>query len=449
MPPSPITRRRFLQGTAMSAAGLTILPRHALGRPGRTSPNEKLNIAGIGVGGMGAANLAALESENIVALCDVDHEYAAKTFKKYPNARVWRDYREMLEEQKDIDAVVIATPDHTHAVISIAAMRAGKHVYCQKPLTHNIAEARRMVAVARETRVVTQMGIQGHSGEGARLICEWIAAGAIGDVRAVDAWCALSYYPWGHEWWSSRLHEPAADAPDAPATLDWNLWLGPAALRPYHPTYHPCTWRAWLDFGCGMMGDRGVHTLDPVVWALRLGAPTRVEASSLGGNEHVHSFAGVVTFEFAARGEWPPVTVRWYDGLRAPRPPELEPERRMGDGEGGVIFHGSKGRIMCGTYGEGPRLIPESAMKALVRPPETLARVPDSHEQDWVRACKLGQAAGADFAYGALVTEICHLGNIARRVDAPIEWDAERMRVNNHEAANRLIGREYRSGWSL
>lgn len=258
-----INRRRFLVGTAMTAAA-TIVPRHVLGGAGNIAPSEKLNIAGIGVGGMGKSNIMQLESENIVALCDVDHEYAAETFKRYPKAKVYTDFRKMLDKQKDIDAVMIATPDHTHAVIAAEAMRRKKHVYCQKPLTHDVYESRMLAKLAKETGVTTQMGIQGHSMEGGRLICEWIWDGAIGKVTEVDAWCSLSYYPFGHEWWSSKWSRRPKETPPVPATLDWDLWLDPAPERPYHPAYHPGVWRCWWDFGCGMMGDRGAHTLDPV-----------------------------------------------------------------------------------------------------------------------------------------------------------------------------------------
>lgn len=449
MSPQRISRRRFLGHTA-SAAAFTIVAPRVLGGRGRTAPSEKLNIAGIGVGGMGAANLAALESENIVALCDVDHAYAARTFQKYPQAKVWRDYREMLERQKDIDAVVIATPDHTHAVIALAALQAGKHVYCQKPLTHDIYEARRLAEAARSAGVATQMGIQGHSGEGARLICEWIQDGAIGPVREVDAWCNISYYPWGHAAWSSKWGAARpTDTPTPPDTLDWDLWIGPAPMRPYHPAYHPLVWRCWLDFGSSMMCDRGTHTLDPVVWALRLGPPTSVEATSLGGTSETHALAAVVTFRFPARGDLPPVKLTWYEGVRAPRPEELEPGRIMGESEGGVLFRGERGLLMCGIYGNSPRLVPESRMREYHRPPPTLPRVPDSHEQDWVRACKSGAPAGAPFEYGALLTEICQLGNIAKRVDDRIEWDSAALQVTNLPEANRFVRTDYRAGWSL
>ena len=375
-----INRRHFLAATATAAAA-TIVPRHVLGGSQHTPPSEKLNIAGIGVGGMGSSNLRELESENIIALCDVDHVYAAETFKRYPQAKVYSDYREMLDKEKGIDAVMIATPDHTHAVIAIEAMRRGKHVYCQKPLTHDIYEARMLAKAARETGVVTQMGIQGHSGEGVRLISEWIQDGAIGEVREVDAWCSLSYYPFGHAYWSSKWSRRPEDTPPVPATLNWDLWLGPAPERPYHPAYHPAVWRCWWDFGSGMMGDRGVHTLDPVVWALKLGYPTSVEATSLDLNPDTHPLGSIVTYQFPVREGFPPLKLTWYDGLRAPRPAELEDGRQMGHAEGGVLFKGTQGKLVGGVYGESPRLIPESRMKEYKLPPKTIPRVDGTQDR--------------------------------------------------------------------
>jgi predicted dehydrogenase len=443
-----INRRRLLATTAATAA-FTIVPRHVLGGAQHTAPSEKLNIAGIGVGGMGKSNLSQLETENIVALCDVDHAYAAGTFKKYPQAKVYSDYREMLDKEKSIDAVMIATPDHTHAVISMEAMRRGKHVYCQKPLTHDVYEARMLAKAARETGVTTQMGIQGHSMEGGRLICEWIWDGAIGEVREVDAWCSLSYYPFGHAYWSSKWNRRPQDTPPVPTTLNWDLWLGPAPHRPYHPAYHPAVWRCWWDFGCGMMGDRGAHTLDPVVWALKLGHPTSIEATSLDLNPDIHPLAAIVTYQFPARGDLPPVKLTWYEGVRAPRPLELEDGRRMGHVEGGSLFKGTRGKLVGGVYGEDPRLIPESRMKEYKRPPKTIPRVEGSHEQDWVRACKAGKKAGADFEYSGLLTEICLLGNIAKRMDARIEWDGPNLNVTNLPEANKYVRTTYREGWTL
>jgi len=444
-----ISRRAFIGAAAAAAGAFTIVPRRVLGGPGNVPPSEKINIAGIGIGGMGRTNLKNLETENIVALCDVDPEFAAETFKRYPQAKVFQDFRVMLDKQRDIDGVVVATPDHTHAVISLAAIQAGKHVFCQKPLTHDVWEARRLAQAAKEAKVATQMGIQGHSGEGARLICEWIGAGLIGEIHEVDAWCSLTYYPWGHAYWSSKWSERPKDTPPVPPTLDWDLWIGPAPMRPYHPAYHPRTWRCWWDFGCGMMGDRGAHTLDPVVWALKLGAPSSIEATSCGNTKEVHPLSAIVTFRFPARGELPPLKLTWYEGTRPPRPEELEDGRQLGHPEGGALFKGAKGTIMCGVYGENPRIIPDAKMKEAQLPAKTLPRVTDSHEQDWVRACKTGKPAGADFSYSGPLTEICLLGNVAKRVDARMEWDAANLKVTNLPEANRYVRTEYRKGWSL
>jgi predicted dehydrogenase len=233
-----------------------------------------------------------------------------------------------------------------------------------------------------------------------------------------------------------------------PPTLNWDLWIGPAPERPYHPAYHPAVWRCWWDFGCGMMGDRGAHTLDPVVWALKLGAPTSIDATTCGNTPQVHPLSAIVTFRFPARGDLPPVKVTWYEGTRPPRPEELEDGRKMPD-EGGAIFIGTKGKIMCGVYGDGSRIIPEAKMKEAKLPEKTLPRVNGSHEMDWVRAIKTGQPAGADFAYSGPLTETCLLGNVAQRVDARIEWDAQNLKVTNLPEANRYIRTEYRKGWSL
>ena len=438
-----VTRRQFVQGTALTAsaaAAATVVPRHVLGGPRDIPPSEKMNVAGIGVGGMGAGNLRHVESENIVALCDVDENYAGRTFAKYPDAKRYVDYREMLDKQKDIDGVVIATPDHTHAVISMAAIRAGKHVYCQKPLTHDVYEARMLAQAAREAGVATQMGIQGHSGEGLRLICEWVWAGLIGEVREVDAWCSLTYYPWGHASWSSQWGERPEETPPVPAGLDWDLWIGPAPMRPYHRAYHPRTWRCWWDFGSGMMGDRGAHTFDPIFWALKLGAPESIDATTCGNTEEVHPLSAIVTYRFPARGDMPPVKLNWFDGgLKPPRPKELEPGRRMAD----MTYLGEKGTIM------GHRLIPETAMAAYGRPPKTIPPSP-GHDEEWVAACRGGPRAGSDFVeHSGLLTEACLLANVAVRSGKKLEWDGPNLKITNDEAANKLLHREYREGWSL
>jgi len=445
------TRREFAKKTAMwagAATAVSIVPRHVLGGPRQIPPSEKMNIAGIGIGGMGAGNLRNVQSENIVALCDVDKNYAAGTIRKYPNAEFYVDYREMLDKRKDIDGVVVATPDHTHAVISMAAIRAGKHVYCQKPLTHDVYESRMLAQAAKEEKVATQMGIQGHSGQGIRSICEWIWAGLIGEVHEVDAWCSLSYYPWGHASWSSKWSERPKETPPVPTGLDWDLWIGPATMRPYHRAYHPRTWRCWWDFGCGMMGDRGAHTLDAVFWALKLTAPTSVDGTSCGNTPEVHPLSAIVTFQFPARDDMPPLKLKWYEGTRPPRPADLEDGRRL-PAEGGVLFKGTKGIIMCGVYGNSPRIIPETKMREVTLPEKTIPRVNGTHEQDWVRACKTGDPAGADFSYSGPLTEICLLGNIAKRVDTRIRWDAENLKITNLPDANQYVRAEYRKGWKL
>lgn len=442
-----MTRRHFLAASAI-ASSFAIVPRHVLGGPGQKAPSEKLNIAGIGVGGMGASNMKALESENIVALCDVDHGYAANTIKRYPNAKTFTDFREMLEKQKDIEAVMIATPDHTHAVIAMAAIRAGKHVYCQKPLTHDIYEARMLAKAAKEARVATQMGNQGHSMEGIRCVCEWIWDGAIGEVREVDAWCSLSYYPWGHAGWSSKWGTRPKETPPLPASLNWDIWLGPAPQRPYHPAYHPAVWRCWWDFGCGMMGDRGAHTLDAVVWSLKLPQPTSIEATSCGLNPDTHPLSAIVTYKFPARENLPPVKLSWYEGTRPPRPDEFADDLEW-PREGGALFKGSKGQLICGVYGENPRLLPEALWKSYKKPAKTIPRVGTSHEMDWVRACKTGQAAGSNFEVSGPLTEICLLGNVAKRVDARILWDPAQLKVTNLPEANQYVRTTYREGWSL
>jgi len=443
-----VSRRHFIN-TAVSAGLYGIIPKQGRARLQQQSAADKLNIAGIGIGGMGSSNLRNLENENIVALCDVDPSYAAETAARYPKAAFYKDFRILLEKQKDLDAVVIATPDHTHAVIALAAMEAGKHVYCQKPLTHDIRESRRLAAAARASKVTTVMGIQGHSAEGIRLISEWIWAGVIGPVREVDAWCSLSYYPWGHAYWSSKWDNRPEDTPAVPDGLDWDLWIGPAPMRPYHPAYHPRVWRCWWDFGCGMMGDRGVHTLDSVHMALKLGYPDSVAATTLGGNEETHPLASIVTYQFPEREEMPPLKLTWYEGIEPPWPDRLEAGRSFPK-EGGVFFKGDKGTIMCGIYADSPRLIPESAMQDFKGTAKVLPRVEGTHEQDWAEHCKEGSQPMANFEYSAALTELTLLGNIAKRFPGQLlPWDGPNMTVTNLPEADLWIKRPYRQGWKL
>jgi len=450
-----MNRRDFLLSTASGAAAFTIVPRHVLGGWGGTAPSEKLNIAGVGVGGMGKNNLKNLGDENIVAICDVDEKYAGKVFDEYPQAKKYTDFRRMLERQKEIDAVVVGTPDHTHAVISMMAMKMGKHVYCQKPLTHSVYEARMLTEAARKYKVATQMGNQGHSGEGVRLICEWIWDGAIGPVREVHAWTNRPVWPQG-------IERPK-ETPAVPATLDWDLWLGPAPVRPYHPAYLPFNWRAWWDFGTGALGDMACHVLDPVFWSLKLGYPTAVEAChsyevremwKRVDNKETYPSASMVRYEFPAREDMPPVKLKWYDGgMLPPRPEELEPGRQMGKDGSGVIFVGDKGKLMCGTYGDSPRLIPEGRMREYERPGKTLERIEGDvggHEKNWVRACKGGEPACSNFDYAGFLTEAVLMGNLAIRCPGErLNWDGENMKVTNVPEANEYVRRQYRQGWTF
>ncbi len=448
-----LSRRDFMGTAAAAMAAVTFVPRHVLGGANNTPPSEKLNIAGVGIGGMGQNNIRACETENIVALCDVDWKYAASVFKKYPNAQTWKDYRQMLDEQKDIDAVVVATPDHNHAVVAMAAMQRGKHVYVQKPLTRSVYEARMLTEAARKYKVATQMGNQGHSSEEIRMICEWIWDGAIGDVHEVHCWTNRPVWPQG-------IDRPT-DTPPVPETLDWDLWIGPAPMRPYNPTYLPFNWRAWIDFGAGALGDMGCHVMDAAFWSLKLKYPTSVEAShsyqvpkmwTRFDNKETYPTAEVVHYQFPAREGMPPVKLNWYDGGMLPeRPEDLEPNRRIP--ESGSIFVGTKGKIMCGTYSENARIIPETKMRAYTRPKKTIPRIengPGGHEQDWIRSCKGGPAASSNFDYAGPFTETVVMGNLAvLNPGKRLEWDGENMKVTNDEEANTYVKPTFREGWSL
>jgi predicted dehydrogenase len=453
------SRRGFLR-TAAAIASVTVVPGHVLGLDNQQPPSERLNIAGVGVGGMGHSNLTKCSAaqENIVALCDVDQVYAAKTFKQFPKARVYGDFREMLDKQKDIQAVIVATPDHVHAVVALAAMRAGKHVYVQKPLAHSVYEARMLTEAARQYKVVTQMGNQGHSGLGIRLVCEWIWSGAIGAVREVHAWTNRPVWPQGVE-----VDRPR-DTPPVPATLDWDRWLGPAPYRPYHPTYLPQSWRAWWDFGTGSLGDLGCHVLDPVFWAMKLKYPQSVEAciSTYWGDfwkitkpkNETYPRSTIVRYKFPARADMAPMTLTWWDGgLMPPRPEQLEEGRQMGDSDGGLLFLGDKGTLMAGCYGKSPRLIPETTMKEFKFPTPTIDRIPgglDGHEKDWIRACKGGKPASSNFDYSGPLSEMVLMGNLAVRFpDRRLLWNGENMEVTNDAQANHYVRRKYREGWSL
>ncbi len=438
---SKISRRAFM-GSAAAVAAFTIVPRHVLGGQGNKPPSEKLNIATVGAGGMGAGNTGACGGENIVALCDVDERRAADTFKRFPNARKWKDFRKMLDEQKEIEAVIVATPDHVHTPAAMAAMKRGKHVYVQKPLTRTVWEARMLTEAARKYKVKSQMGNQGHSGEGVRLICEWIWDGAIGEVREVHAWTNRPIWPQG-------IDRPK-DTPEVPKELDWDLWLAGSPERPYHPCYLPFSWRGWWDFGGGALADMACHLLDPVFSAMKLGYPTSVQGDAADVNDETFPKASTVVYEFPAREGMPAMKLYWYDGGRKPpRPEELEAGREMTS----VTFYGSKGKLMCGEYGDQPRLIPETKMQEYKRPPKTLPRVNGSHEQNWIDACK-GKldAACSNFDYSGPMTEAVVMGNLSLRreiVGEKLMWDGKNMKVTNNDKANKYVNLPYRKGWSL
>ena len=446
-----VSRRQFVAG--VSAIGsLMIVPRHVLGGAGFTPPSDKLNIACIGAGGQAAWDIGQLQNEHFVAFCDVDWERAAGTFAKHPQAAKYRDYREMLEKEKDkIDAVLVAVPDHTHAPASMYAIKKGKHVYCEKPLTRTVFEARAIAQAAREAKVATQMGNQGMAFEGNRLINEWIWDGAIGPVREVHVWSDRPTHqgklPF---WWAQGIERPK-ETPPVPSTLDWNLWLGSAPNRPYHPAYVPFAWRGWWDFGSGGLGDMGIHNIAPVFSALKLGAPISIHASSTPVYEETLPVASVVHYQFPARGDMPPVALHWYDGGIVPaRPVELEDSREL-NREDGVIFVGDHGKMLVeGWGGESPRLIPETKMQTYKRPPKTLPRSV-GHHQEWVDACKGNDATRSNFPdFAGPLTEAVLLGTISVRLGGKkLHWDAANFKITNDEDANKLLHYRYREGWSL
>jgi len=441
-----VSRREFLGGAA-AAATFLVVPRHVLAQSGTTPPSEKLNIAGIGAGGMGGGDINAVSGgNNIVALCDVDLRRAS-TIKKFPDAKVYRDFRKMFDEMaKNIDAVVVGTPDHTHAVAAMAAIKRGKHVYCEKPLAHSVGEVRALMKAAQEHKVVTQLGNQGHSFESCRLLCEWIWDGAIGSVHTVHCGCSavnsgIDALP--------RLKQKH----DVPAELEWDLWLGPAQERPYCPAYLPGSWRGWVPFGNGTIGDWVCHVVDPVFWALDLGAPKTVVAQAKDYDPKTQGDAypkgDIITFEFPAKEKRGAVTLVWHSGTeRIPRAPDLEPDRKPVDT--GALVYGDKGTITYGSHGAGGvRIIPEAKMKAYKLPEKTIPRAKEHHE-DWLRAIREGKKAGSDFSYGGPLTEIAMLGVIAlKMLGRKLEWDAQAMKFTNCPEANQFVNPPYRKGWTL
>lgn len=430
-----MSRRQFVSTAAAAAAGLTILPSGIISAKGRIAPSDKLNIAGIGIGGMGFANLKGMNSENIVALCDVDWKYSQRVFDAYPKAAKYKDFRKMYDEMhKSIDAVVVATADHTHALAAAIGMTLGKHAFVQKPLTHSAYESRLLTRLAEKHKLATSMGNQGSSGEGVRLTCEWIWNGEIGEVTKVEAFTDRPIWPQG-------LNRPEKGM-WVPETLDWDLFIGPAPMRPYHEIYTPWNWRGWWDFGTGALGDMACHILHPVFTALKLKYPIKAQGSSTLLLTDCAPNAEMVKITFPERVKpkdvkvkLPQVDVTWYDGGLQPAFPEGWPAgRNMNDAGGGVIFHGTKDKLICGCYGKDPWLL--SGRKPVA--PKVLRRVETSHEQDWIRACKESPEnrveTASPFSEAGPFNEMVVMGVMAVRLQAlnkELHWNGEKMEFTN------------------
>lgn len=471
---SQLSRRNFIRNTALAGAGFFIVPRHVLGR-GFIAPSDKLNIAGIGAGGKGASDLAEFAKSpyvNIVALCDVDDREAKKTVEKFPKAPYYRDFREMLAREKNnIDAVSVSTPDHTHAVATLAAMRLGKHVYTQKPLTHNIYEARVLTEAAKKYKVVTQMGNQGASGDGVRKTKEILDAGWIGKVTEAQAWTNRPVWPQG-------IPTPTGKH-EIPKELSWDLWLGPAKAIDYNPAYLPFNWRGWWAFGTGALGDMACHVMDPIFRCLPITYPDSAECSVAtiwkemwndSQNQDACPPASIIHLNYPLKDGKGSIKVSWYDGGLLPkRPDELGPDEAFGSWDGGVLFIGTKGKLLTDCYGANPRLLPTSQMKDRNPPPERIKRVPEGHYLQWVNACIAGYGkaeVSSPFEYAGPFTESILMGNLAIRSwmfknpklkgwddkylgRKRLVWDAKNMKITNFDDANQFVRREYREGWDL
>ncbi len=465
-----IARRGFLKksaGTAAALAAWQIIPRHVLGQ-GQTPPSEKVNIAGIGIGGQGGHDIRQLESENIVALCDVDQRRATGLLNAFPKAAYYQDYRKMLDERKEIDAVVVGTPDHMHAFASMAALQHGKHVYCEKPLTHSLWEARQVATYAREKKLATQMGNQGQASAETRALCEMVWMGVIGPIHEAHIWTDRPSQGLFNEYWPQGVGRPT-DTPPVPVGMNWDLWIGPAPMRPYHPAYHPFKWRGWWDFGTGALGDIGCHSMDPLFRALKLGHPTWVQASSTRVNTETYPLGSMVTYSFPARSadpqtnnthikglsgeqagavKMPAVKLTWYDGgLRPPRPEGLPEDRMMGDN--GRLLIGEKGFIL------GNSVYPESLRSDIAGKTHFIPQSP-GHYREFVNACKGRGPAGSNFDFAGPLAEVVLLGNVALRsqLREPLTrhkliWDPVALKITNLPEANQFLRREYRQGWTL
>lgn len=450
-----LSRREVLGGAAGALASVTLFPGHVLGGSGRPAPSEKLNLAAVGVGGVGFGQTQACERTGfrIAALCDVDDVYAKKAYDRWPQAKRYRDFREMLDAEGDkIDAVYCGTPDHTHAIVTLEALRKKKHVCCVKPLTRTIQECRAVVRVARKEGVATQVTARANTTEPGCRTCELIQGGAIGAVREVHIWSNRPLWPQG-------MLRPK-DKDPIPSTLDWKLWIGPAPMRPFKATwpedhlavkqvgwrgakaavYHPWNFRGWWDFGTGALGDMGCHHLNTPFRALKLRAPASIHATSTRTFEETAPLASIVTYDFPAREDMPPVRVVWYDGgIKPPTPKEMEGRPLPADGE---MYIGDEGTML------GSKIISPRASKAGKDIPRTLERRSGTWGE-WMEACGGGEKAGCHFEWAGLLTEFVLLGNIAIRTRKPLQWDAKAMRITNDEEANRYVEPAYHNGWSL
>ncbi|HET6679697.1 MAG TPA: Gfo/Idh/MocA family oxidoreductase [Gemmatimonadaceae bacterium] len=438
---NPIDRREFVGDLARAGLAFTIVPRHVLGH-GFQAPSDTLNVACVGVGGMGRNDVNGMgRTENIVALCDVDERSAADSFRNFPKATRYKDFRELLDKERDIDAITVSTPDHVHASVVMAALSLGKHVYCQKPLARTIGEVRQVMAKAKTTKVATQMGNQGHAAEGTRQIREWVEAGLIGPVREVHYWTDRPIWPQAIER-PTEMHTP-------PATLDWNLWLGPAPERPYHPAYAPFRWRGWWDFGTGALGDIACHAMDAAFWTLDLGFPTSIVPESTKLYTETAPASSRITYEFPERNGRPAVTVVWRDGSMFPqRPPEV-PQTAVWPAfaDGGQLWVGDKGKLIAGMYGQNPRLLdPEQDAAVKANPPaEKYPRV-ESVYAEWIAACKNGTTGGSSFdGHAGPLTQMVLLGNLAVRTGRAVMVNPATGEISGADVPSEFLMPEYRN----
>lgn len=468
--PNQQTRRDFLRGASMATTGFFIVPRHVLGR-GFLAPSDRLTVAAIGAGGKGHDDLKNFYGSgkvDVAYLCDVDDRQAAASIKEYPKAKYYKDFREMLDkEHKHFDAVSVSTPDNIHAVAALAAMQLNKHVYVQKPMTHDIYEARTLTEAAKRYKVVAQMGNQGSSGDGVRFMQEWYNAGLIGDATAIHVWTNRPVWPQGGL-------KPAGTE-EVPKELDWDLWQGPAAATDYHKSYLPFNWRGWWAWGTGALGDMGCHLIDPAFKTVGLGYPSEVECSMASTYQvmwnpldHPDScpVSSSVKMKFPGKPGKPDVDLYWMDGgIRPERPEELGPDEQMGNDDGGAIITGTKGKIMCSCYGANPMLLPTSRKSETANIPQTIARVPEGHYVQWVNACIAGygqKELSSPFDYAGPLTETILMGNLALRSynirgtngkgypgRKKLLWDAVNMKITNFDEANQFVKREYRPGYKL